>query len=443
MYKRFVILLLSIILVSGFLSAQLPDIKKLRENYNNAKTDAAKQSACLDLQLFFSEVNRDSAMFYIEERHAIAKKVGYKILEASILNNKAYQKIQTGKYADGLKCIMESLSIARDSNLKEMKEWRVAQFPQPGSERLMVISAAYHQFGLLMRETENLDKEIAYFKMALEIAQSVNHIDRQMISNMNLGSAYYRKGLLDSALFYANQSDSIASLRLYQGSFRGRNIANMGDIYTKKGDYNRAKNLYLDGLARSEKQNNQFNVAVTKHKLAQLYLKLNQSDSALYYAKDNLRSFYLMNNGANFQLNLGSIYEDIFLAYKQLNLKDSVYKYLGLTYQMKDSLYKIRIANLSAFQNVSFEETLRLEAIEKKKIQADATIRFYIAIAVLMVVSFIGIILYRNNLQRKKSNRILQLQKAEIETQKTQLENTLNPFQTTKSQLIQTEKMAR
>ncbi len=442
MYKRLVILFLSIILVNGFLPAQLLDVKTLREKYNNAKTDAAKQSACLDLQLFFSEVNRDSAMFYIEERLAIAKKVGYKILEASILNNKAYQKIQTGKYADGLKCIMESLNIAQDSNLKEMKEWRVAQFPQPGSERLMVISAAYHQFGLLMRETENLDKEIAYFKMALEIAQSVNHIDRQMISNMNLGSAYYRKGLLDSALFYANQSDSIASLRLYQGSFRGRNIANMGDIYTKKGDYNRAKNLYLDGLARSEKQNNQFNVAVTKHKLAQLYLKLNQSDSALYYAKDNLRSFYLMNNGANFQLNLGSIYEDIFLAYKQLNLKDSVYKYLGLTYQMKDSLYKIRIANLSAFQNVSFEETLRLEAIEKKKIQADATIRFYIAIAVLMVVSFIGIILYRNNLQRKKSNRILQLQKAEIETQKTQLENTLNQLQSTQSQLIQSEKMA-
>lgn len=234
MYKRLVILLLSIILISGFLSAQLPDIKTLRANYYNAKTDIAKQSACLDLQLYYSEVNRDSAMFYIEERLAIAKKVGYKILEAFILNGKAYQKIQTGKYADGLKCIMESLRIAEDSNLQEMKEWRVAQFPQPGSERLLVISAAYHQFGLLMRETENLDKEIAYFKMALNIAQSVNHIDRQMISNMNLGSAYFRKGLLDSAFYYANQSDSIASIPQYKGSFRGRNIANIGDIYAKK-----------------------------------------------------------------------------------------------------------------------------------------------------------------------------------------------------------------
>lgn len=442
MYKRLVILLISIILISGFLSAQLPDVKTLRENYNNAKTDATKQNACLDLQIYYSEVNRDSALFYIEERFALAKKVGYKILEASVLNNKAYQKIQTGKYAEALKCIMESLRIAQDTNLSEMKEWRASQYPQPGNERLLVISAAYHQFGLLMRETENLDKEIAYFKMALNIAQSVNHIDRQMITNMNLGSAYYRKGLLDSALFYANQSDSIASLRLYQGSFRGRNIANMGDIYAKKGEYNRAKQLYLEGLARSEKQNNQFNVAVTKHKLAQLYLKLNQSDSALYYAKDNLRFFYLMNNGANFQINLGTIYEDIFLAYQQLHLKDSIMKYLGLTYQMKDSLYKVRIANLSAFQNVSFEETLRLESLEKEKIKADAKVRFYAILIVLIVVSFIVIILYRNNLQRKKSNSILQLQKAEIETQKTQLEDTVNQLKSTQSQLIQSEKMS-
>jgi len=424
------------------LVAQQPSITVLREQYVRATTDSAKQNACLELMQYYNEVNRDSALFYIAERLAIAKRSGYKILEASVLNNLAYQQIQTGKYAEALKSIMASLRITQDENLREINQWRVASFPQKGQERLLAISSSMHQFGLLMRETENLDKEIEYFKKALQIAQQVNHIDRQMISNMNAGSAYLRKGLLDSALYFGRQADSIASLPEYKGIFRGRNLANIGDVFFKKGEYARAKEFYHFGLALSTKFNNQFNVAVTKHKIAQLCFKIKQYDSSLIYAKDNLSLVQILNNGANFQLNLGTVYEDIYLAYKQLNQKDSAYKYLGLTFQMKDSLYKVRIANLSAFQNVSFEETLRLENLEKEKIQTEAKIRLYSVIAGLILVSFVGVILYRNNLQRKKSNVILKTQRDEIELQKKQVEAAMDQLQSTQTQLVQSEKMA-
>jgi signal transduction histidine kinase len=424
------------------LMAQQSNIAALREKYRLATTDSARQDACFDLANYYNEVNRDSALFFIEERLAIARRSGYKILEASVLNTKAYQKIQVGKYADALKCIMESLSITSNNSLQEINKWRVSQFPIKGKERLLTISASMHQFGLLMRETENLNKEIEYFKKALALAQQIGHIDRQMISNMNTGSAYFRKRMLDSALFYALQSDSLTSLPDYRGQFKGRNLSNMGDVYFKKGEFDRAKALYLSGLNISLKQNNQFNVAVTKHKLAQLYLKINQFDSALYHAKDNLVLLQLLNNGANFQLNLGSVYEDIYLAHKGLQQKDSAYKYLGLTFQMKDSLYKIRIANLSAFQNVSFEETLRLENLEKAQIQTEAKIRLYSVLAGLIVVSFVGIILYRNNLQRKKSNNLLQAQKDEIALQKMHVEEAMEQLKATQSQLVQSEKMA-
>jgi signal transduction histidine kinase len=431
------------LLFNNSLLAQ-PNIAGLKEAYLMAKDDSTRQNALINLEYYYSEVNRDSALYYNEQRLVIAKKIGYKLLEAAALNMKGYQKIHKGEYAEALKCLQESLKIIQDSNNLEMNHWIIhAPTHISGKERFHAMSACMHQFGILMRETENLPKEIDYFKKALLIARQLNSIGRQMISNSNLGSAYLRKGMFDSALYYAQQSDSFASLPEYKGIFRGRNKALMGDVYFKQGDYHQAKLLYLKGLDLSINTNNLFNVAIAKHKLSQLYLKIKQNDSALFYAKDNLSLMYfLQQNFANFQLNLGTLYEDIFLAYKQKNQLDSAYKYLLIASQIKDSLNKVRIANLSAFQNVSFEETLRLESLESEQLQTESKIRIYSLLAGFMVVSVIGIILFRNNNQRKKSNLLLTSQKNEIEQQKKQVEESMERLQSTQSQLVQSEKMA-
>jgi signal transduction histidine kinase len=430
------------ILIHNHLYAQQQSITSFRNAYLLAKTDSSRQLACLDLIVYYNEVNRDSALYYIEERLTIARRSGYKILEASVLNSKGYQKTQTGKYAEALQCIMASLTIAQDPENREINLWKISPFPAPGKERLLSLSGSMHQLGLLSRETDNPEKEVEYFKKAVTLAKEIGHADRMMVSNMNVGSAYLRRGILDSALYFALQADSIASLPEFKGLFRGRNLTNIGDIYFKKGDLSRVKPLYLEGLIMSSRVNNQFNVAVTKHKLAQLFLTLKQSDSALYYAKDNLSLVELLRNGANFQLNLGTVYQDIYLAYRQLNQKDSAYKYLDLAFQMKDSLYKVRLANLSAFQNVSFDETLRLESLEREKIKNEANIRLYSLLSGLIAVSLIGLILYRNNIQRTKSNKILQSQKDEIELQNKHVEEAMEQLKSTQSQLIQSEKMA-
>jgi two-component system NtrC family sensor kinase len=420
------------------------NIAGLRETYLMAKDDSTRQNALLNIVTYYAEIDRDSALYFNEQRLVIAKKIGYKLLEAAALNVKGYQKIQKGEYAEALKCLQESLKITQDSNNLEVNHWIIVfPFHIPGKERFHVMSSCMHMFGILMRETDNLPKEFECFKKALLLARQVNSIERQMISHSNLGSAFLRKGMPDSALYHAQQSDSCALLPGFKGLFGGRNKALMGDVYFKQGDYRQAKLLYLKGLDLSTKTNNQFNIAIAKHKLSQLYLKIKQNDSALFYAKDNLSSMYLVKqNFANFQLNLGTLYEDIFFAYKQNNQQDSAYKYLLITSQIKDSLYKVRIANLSAFQNVSFEETLRLESLESEQLQTESKIRIYSLLAGLMVVSLIGIILFRNNNQRKKSNLLLTSQKNEIEQQKKQVEESMERLQSTQSQLVQAEKMA-
>jgi signal transduction histidine kinase len=431
------------LLFNNSLLAQ-PNIAELKEAYLMAKDDSTRQNVLLNIVTYYADIDRDSAHFYNEQRLVIAKKSGYKLLEAAALNVKGYQKIQKGEYAEALKCLQESLKITQDSNNLEVNHWIIVSPSHiPGKERFHVMSSCMNQFGILMRETDNLPKEFEYFKKALLLAKQINSIDRQMTSHLNLGSAFLRKGMPDSALYHAQQSDSCALLPEFKGAPGGRNKVLMGDVYFTQGDYRQAKILYLKGLDLSIKKNTKFAIAITKHKLSQLYLKIKQNDSALFYAKDNLSSMYLVQQSfANFQLNLGTLYEDIFLAYKQNNQQDSAYKYLLIASQIKDSLYKVRIANLSAFQNVSFEETLRLENLESEQLQTESKIRIYSLLAGLMVVSVIGIILFRNNNQRKKSNLMLTSQKNEIEQQKKQVEESMEQLQSTQSQLIQSEKMA-
>ena len=157
-----------------------PNIAGLREAYLMAKDDSTRQNALLNLVNYYNEVNRDSALYYNEQRLVIAKKIGYKLLEASALSNKGYQKIQKGQYAEALECLLESLKITQDSSNLEINHWRISPSPFPGKERFQLLGSCMHQFGILMRETENLPKEIEYFKKAILIVGSMFQLNKRL-----------------------------------------------------------------------------------------------------------------------------------------------------------------------------------------------------------------------------------------------------------------------
>jgi signal transduction histidine kinase len=75
-----------------------------------------------------------------------------------------------------------------------------------------------------------------------------------------------------------------------------------------------------------------------------------------------------------------------------------------------------------------FNEALRLQELEKEKTQTQNKIRTYAMLVGLGVFFTIGLILYRNNRQKQKANKVL--------------ETTLTNLKSTQAQLIQSEKMA-
>ncbi len=422
------ILKLACLLLLPFITnAQQGKLDSLQTILQRATTDLAKHNACVGLYFYYLEVNRDSALFYADKRLALAKANNQKLAEAAAYNSRGYQYSTIGRYAESFQNLLQALKIAGDPNNEESPGWRTTQFPIPGKNRLIIATTAHHVLSGLMGNTENPEQEIIQLKEALRIAVQINHPDRQMVSNMNLASAYLKMNHPDSALYFAKAAELIAENNLAQ-QYLGNTLLILGNIYSAKGDKGQALKYYYDGLQSATIQNNQNDIARINHRLVEFYIEKNRSDSALHYALRNLKVVESFGGIVGQGINMGTAYKDLYFAYKLNSQHDSAYKYQGLAFVSNDSLYKIRIRNLADFQKLSLVEAMRLENLEKEKIQTQSKIRTYGMLAGLAVLSIIGFILYRNNRQKQKANNVL--------------ETTLTNLKSTQSQLIQSEKMA-
>ncbi len=409
----------------GFAQKTNPD--SLKQALKIASTDSARYHIYGKIQSYYSEANRDSALFYADKLIALAKQNNDRLAEASYLTNKGRQYAHMGRYAASYQSLLMALRIAEDPNNEEKNGWRMEPFSNKEKERLSILANVHTSFNSLMSNTGNQKQQIFHNKEALKIARQINDLEVQMISNMNLANTYLKMNQLDSAFYFAKEADFFSKNPIYTGTLRGSNICNIGDIYLKKGAKQQAKKYYYEGLSLSIEKNNQNSIARINHSLIQVFLQENEKDSALVYAVKNLGIVKSLGTESE-QINTGLAYEDIYLAYQLKNQLDSAYKYQGLALLAKDSFYKTRIKNIADFQSLSLEETIRLENLEKEKIETQSKIRTYTLLSVLTVLSIIGFILYRNNRQKHKANVVL--------------ENTLSNLKATQAQLIQSEKLA-
>ncbi len=255
----------------------------------------------------------------------------------------------------------------------------------------------------------------------------INYAPRQMLAYMNLGLVYLSINKLDSVLYYEKLSEQIA-YRSGFVKFLGIVKFTIGDVYKAKGDDATALAYYYEGVKWGKEQHNLNAWNRSYMRLYRHYFAAGNSDSALYYALNNLRLVQDMGQISGTETNLGVAYEYLSKGYQLNHQFDSAFKYQGLALTTKDSLTKIRIRSLSDLQNLSFGEQLRLQNLEKERTMYQNKVRTYALLSGIVVFVLVAVILYRNNRQKHKTNKVL--------------ESTLSNLRSTQSQLVQSEKMA-
>lgn len=181
-----------------------------------------------------------------------------------------------------------------------------------------------------------------------------------MISYVNIGDAYMRMNLLDSALAFTNLGYKL-SLKLKNETSISTSLNNLGNIYSRLKNPAKALEYYKQSLQYFEILADDDGVCESSIGIARLFRQSGQIDSCLYYAKLSMA----VGQRAGFTqriLEAGSFLADF---YKEHGNIDSAFVYLQTTMTAKDQYFSQE--KIKQMQNLSFDESMRQQEIATAK----------------------------------------------------------------------------
>ncbi len=433
MMNKFLLTLITL-LVPILLFAQQKEPEATLLDLQSASNDSLRYVGYIKLGFYYQELNRDSSYFYYSRAFEVSKNNNKKFGQVSALVVMAYQLIVKGDYAEALQYLFNAFDIIEKTK-SETNSWLYFKGSSAIKDhRTYVLTQTQHVYSILMNNTGNAKQEIFYLKEAIKNGKIINDPYRIGLSHMNLGYAYLKLNEFDSALFCEQEAYTY-----FNKAFSNKYLSNVftwtGDIYLKKGNRELAKQYYSASIQSAIDQASFGTITGSYYGLSKCYKTEGDLDSSIFYAYKSLKSIQLAGNTRHMEFSIGDLYENLADCYELKMKMDSVRKYHKLALKAKDSIYRERVNNLTKFQNLNFNEQLRLRDIEKDKQAYQSKIRTYFLLGGLAVFSLIAFILFRNNRQKQKANKNLQEQKDKVES-------TLQELKSTQAQLIQSEKMA-
>ncbi len=406
MKKVFVLFLVSFVLQSNAFSQNTPEqINALKEQLLTQKNDSARLQLFYQLAYGFRFSNIDSSLLYADLAIDLANKINNPFIKAHMLSLKGATILEAGKIPESLQYQFEALEISEKN--KDTSN----------------VAFALNRIGNVYMELEDYKKANEYYFLSKNLFGKIG--DTGMFHNevSNIGNVYELMKMPDSALHYL--------IIAYEGSKRTNNRLNytrpeimfrMGNVYRLKGDKVKALEYYKKGIIEAYIDNDLRNLAMNNLFIAQLYHELNNPDSAKLYA------YNAINTGktVSFRKAIYDASELLSDLFKEEKRYDSAYKYLANANVEKDSLTGAK--RFRDLQRIILDKQEQQRASEIKSIAIQNRQKQNSLLAGSGIFLVIATILFRNNRQKQKANKIL--------------ENTLTHLKSTQSQLIQSEKMA-
>jgi len=387
-------------IVSSVAVAQNKQTDSLVQQLSVVKSDSSRVWLLAELCSDFRYSNTDSSIFYGQMALSLARKINFLRGEANTLNRLSVTFLSMGNLPKTMELQYSALKISEDNNFQFEK------------------AACLRRIGMVYTELENYSKAIGFFHVALKIDSAIKNRGGVAIAYANLGMLYQYMNNADSALYY-NQK-AFAALHDYK-PMEAEIYRVRGDIEAMNGNKDAALNYYQQGIQVGLNSNDSRNNSFTFSRLAALYKEVGEADSSIYYALKGVES------GKRSSFKKGIFLSSNLLAalYESDNPSKSLY-YYKIAVAAKDSLFGA--GNIQAIQELIAKDEARKKEIELAKANFQSKLKQYGLLGGLGVVCIIAFILYRNNRQKQKDNKVLQ--------------TTFDNLKSTQAQLIQSEKMA-
>ena len=399
--------------VSSFAQISNQDIVKLKQQLQKAVNDSFKLNLTTQLANGYRFSNIDSSLFYTDIALEYANKLQIPSAQAGLLSLKGATVLESGRLPESLQFQFEALNIGQ-----KIKDTSIVAYA------LNRIGNTYMELADYRKANEYYFRSKDLFEVLRDSAMFYNEIS-------NIGNIYELMNLPDSALYFQQLVYKASELKYNDRGFVTwpEMMFRMGNAYKLKGDKEKAMHYYKQGIVEANIDNDLRNLTANTLFLAKLYDELNMPDSSLKYAYNALQT----GKAVTFRKGVYDASVLISGLYKKWNQGDSAYKYLSIANEEKDSLTGIK--RFQELQRIILNEQERQKEAEAKRIESQNRQKQFVLLAGLGIFLIVASILYRNNRQKQKANKVLQEQKDKVE-------NTLQELKSTQSQLIQSEKMA-
>ena len=398
MVEKFItIVFLSLIGCVGFTQTRVA-IDSLNHQIEIAKDDTSRIKAQAFLCLLYRLGNTDSSIYYGQQALKSAQQINYPEGEILALGYMSITMEQIGNLSKALEMAFKALQIAKTNRLE--------------------CEAALNAIGETYIILKDYPKALQYLYEQKSICESNGNIEALAYAKKDIAVVFEEMDQLDSAWYYVQLAiDDFQKT----GREEPQTYQTLGNIKMKSGNNAEALNFYQSGLKIAINNNERRASAEAYNKIATFYKKINQPDSGIYYARKGLEESQLISQKKTLQEAAALLSE----LYEQNDTKESL-RYLKIADAYKDSLFGA--GNLQAIQALINQQEEHQKEIEASRIRYQNNLRQYVLIVGLGILLFVSAILYRNNRQKQKSNKVLA--------------TALSNLRATQTQLIHSEKMA-
>jgi two-component system, NtrC family, sensor kinase len=413
--NRFISFFLAVFLIFSHSVLAQHFLDSLKNRLYQAKTDTDRVFALFDIADHFAFVDFKSSQEYTQKMLQLCNKMGFDYGKFYAHHGEFFAFITQGNYPKAVEIALSNMNRADSLHYR----------------RQTAVAMAHGDLALAYRIMRNYDIGLENARIAIEFFRKAPHEAPE-----EYGSAMSQVGLIklrtkqmDSVLYYLQWGYEIAQEAAPMNKTTILGIAFLGDAYVTVRKYKEAGDYYFKSLNQARYTSNLYMEARLLNNISALNKRLGNIDSCIYYAEASL-NISRPNHFGNYAMDA---YDTLYKVYEAKKQSDSAFKYVKLAAAIKDSI----------FGQSSVQQFLLFDFREKKRQQdafaAEATyksrLRIYGLLVAFGILFLLAIILYRNNLQRRKSNQLLSNQKAN-------LQSALEKLQATQSQLVQAEKMA-
>ncbi len=403
MIKTFIVAIVLTLMTSCCFAQYQRLIDSLRFELTKAKHDSSR--ALIQTELFkeYRNTKPDSSIYYGQQAFTQLQNAKYFASQVPMLNDLSVEFRTQGNVGKSMEITFIGLKIA-----EEMHDL------QNTANCLNQLGTTY------MLSLQDYPKAIQFFRQSSKIFRELQDDEDNAYMDLNIASAYRRNSQLDSALFYEQKAYAtfkelgiVAQIPLL--------FLQMGATQSGLGNYPLALEYLNEGLRISMEENNDFFNSVAFFRISEVFQTMKKQDSCIWYAQKSLE----VANKINFKQQILDATTLLAKLYESRNI-DSAYYYVKMSKTANDEIN-------GPAKKLELQKTITDELERQRKAEADrrayqTQFKQYIFLTGLGIMIFIAFILYRNNKQKNKANKVL--------------EDTLSNLKSTQSQLIQSEKMA-